>query len=38
MDYIKGNLALSEVQPLEAERLVEELRKTLRAERQEQTG
>jgi hypothetical protein len=38
MDYIKGNLALSEAQPLDAERLVEELRKTLRAERQEQTG
>ena len=38
MDYIKGDLALREVQPLEAERLVEELRNTLRAERQEQIG
>ena len=38
MDYIKGDLALREVQPPEAERLLEELRKTVRAAQQEQTG
>jgi len=38
MDYIKGDLAKRQVHPSEAERLLEELRQTLRAERQEQTG
>jgi len=38
MDYIRGDLAKRQVQPSEAERLLEDLRETVRAERQEQTG